>query len=453
MAEKNKYDLAIERIEELVTQEYPESKSNIIRILARDGGLSERDFSTVISFMTDMSARKYISRRKMQAAYKYLIEQAELNIGGAVDISGYDNQSSFSKEFSLQFNMTPKDAFQKKDRSFLEEPLYISKLPTERAAVENTLEAREEENVLFDEEYDRRQITPKGASKKKKRSISKEPLYGTKLPAERAAVENTPEAREEENILFGEEYCRCRELKEAFDLQALYDLDDGCSNIAYEYAKNEGIPLEDAFEYIDRLWSKEPIDHQQLQELVDDPAFAYCYLSMSSVDNEPSYDLAYNAMFRLEPNVSDIRTLAPQVIDLYAHANCALSFAQRAWDYYNANKNEWHDQSAWECYMRLLLENWTIEDAFDECISASKKELERFLEQERRFQSSEHYGAIEARMQEMDEYYDEYEAWATENMGCGTIHERFEKEYDTDNYHYELSDEDTPSEEKPFLLE
>ena len=124
MNAKEKFESLIEKIEDMVTSDSDNSAKNIAVEVSNMNYLSYRETSVIFSYLTGYSSLlDYIRERKMMASYKMLISCPILNIEAAVVVSGYDNQSSFSKKFKEQFEETPSEAFSKKDQSKLLPPL------------------------------------------------------------------------------------------------------------------------------------------------------------------------------------------------------------------------------------------------------------------------------------------------------------------------------------------
>ena len=121
-----KYNHAIELIEELVADRNYTTQDIGVKV-ASENGTSLRDMSNIFRFMADMTLYSYVSGRRMNAAYYYLINPDNGNgsILEAVDISGYSDQPSFTKAFKKKYNLTPREAQKLRDRSKLEPPLTL----------------------------------------------------------------------------------------------------------------------------------------------------------------------------------------------------------------------------------------------------------------------------------------------------------------------------------------
>ena len=119
-----KYNHAIALIEELVADRSYTTQDIGVKV-ALENGTSLRDMSNVFRFMADTTLYSYVSRRRLNAAYHYLItpDNGNSSILEAVDISGYSDQPSFTKAFKKKYNLTPREAQKLRDSSKLEPPL------------------------------------------------------------------------------------------------------------------------------------------------------------------------------------------------------------------------------------------------------------------------------------------------------------------------------------------
>lgn len=118
-----RFNSMINMIENAVFSEKSLKATEIKMETAQYCGLSLRDLNTVFTYLTDSSLLEYIKGRQIMAAYSVIISMKQFDIEKAIDISGYDNQSSFGKRFKEVFGMSPKSAFRKKDKTKLVGPL------------------------------------------------------------------------------------------------------------------------------------------------------------------------------------------------------------------------------------------------------------------------------------------------------------------------------------------
>lgn len=189
---KERFDIIITEIENKATEPYGIKAINIAEDICQNLYINIRDFNAIFKFLTDMSPLDYIRERKMMAAYKIIIEETEYNPDPAIEVSGLENQQSFGKKFKETFNITPKEAFEIKDDTLYTVPLSWDTIST---------------NVL----------------------------------------ENVNERFETEEIKFGIERTQYNKIMEALDYQALYNLNDIQSEIAFQISKNDNKSLKEAF--------------------------------------------------------------------------------------------------------------------------------------------------------------------------------------------------------------
>ena len=113
MNPKEKYNSIIEMIEDCV-QQRDEFDTDLIYHLARKNYMDIRDLTALFKFMLDETVKQYFVKRKLMASYKFIVESEKLDISTAINISGYDNHSSFNKSFKSVFGTTPKEAYKEK---------------------------------------------------------------------------------------------------------------------------------------------------------------------------------------------------------------------------------------------------------------------------------------------------------------------------------------------------
>lgn len=131
MNAKEKFDQLTDAVEKYVYTEGAPEIRKIAELLARRYAVGVRELNNSFVFLTGRSLYDYIRERKMMAAYKLLITAPLFNVEKAIDVSGYDNQSSFSKEFRKRFDLTPKEAFLRKDESLEIPPLNWERISDE----------------------------------------------------------------------------------------------------------------------------------------------------------------------------------------------------------------------------------------------------------------------------------------------------------------------------------
>lgn len=99
---KSNFNTMMNEIDNMILCRESLSSTDIKASIALNSGLSNRDLNTIFTYLTGRSLKDYITERQMMAAYKDIIEMREFNIDAAIILTGYDNQSSFTKKFILQ---------------------------------------------------------------------------------------------------------------------------------------------------------------------------------------------------------------------------------------------------------------------------------------------------------------------------------------------------------------
>lgn len=91
--------------------------------VAKENAISPRDLSAIFSFLTGSTLHGYIDNRKMNEAYRIIIQDQSKNpkytVQKAIDISGYGDQPAFIKKFKKSFGKTPVQAYREKDPALL----------------------------------------------------------------------------------------------------------------------------------------------------------------------------------------------------------------------------------------------------------------------------------------------------------------------------------------------
>ena len=196
MTTKEKFGKMITTIEENLDSclNYRE----IAEIICSDNFISFRDMDAIFKYLMDYSLSGYIKERKMMYACWELIDGC--SIEEAVEYSGYDNQSSFSKKFKEVFATSPKEAQKSADKSIIK-PM-----------------------VKWDD-------------------LSMD--FGKQTAFEEAETSDT--------FKFGLSLKQYKLISEAENLQVLYEFNDVQSDVAFEIATEENVPLRLAFDYIEYI--------------------------------------------------------------------------------------------------------------------------------------------------------------------------------------------------------
>lgn len=199
MNAREKFEKIVAKVELYASEQYREKDIDIAKMIAKDMLMGIRELSEVFKFLTGDSLISYIKERKMIVAYESLICNDDLNIEMAIDISGLGNHSSFATKFKVFFGMTPTEAFDKKDKSKISEPLSWSDISSSNL------------DSLIDKSTD----------------------------------------EEGSNVIFGIKAEQYNKIVEAQEYQALYDLNAFQSEIAFKIAKKDGVSLKEAFQLVD----------------------------------------------------------------------------------------------------------------------------------------------------------------------------------------------------------
>lgn len=200
MRADEKFNQTIESIEDLIRNTELNTK-NIADMAARQSGLATRDLSTVFSYLMDNTLNNYITMRRLNAAYRFLIESPDRMIAPAVEISGYADQPTFTKAFKKQFGITPKEAFEQKDPSRYLDPITWDRLSNDSSS-----------QMIWKEDDEVKELT----------------VFGVKISDY-------------------EKISRVNELESFYGLPRMF------SEYAYEVSEKTGRTLEDGFRYAQSL--------------------------------------------------------------------------------------------------------------------------------------------------------------------------------------------------------
>lgn len=132
MIVQDRYNRIINSIEEQVTgrsdsEWIPAEKTTDIIAKALEAGecedISFRSLDNVFKFMVGMTAAQYVDHRRMMNIYDHLLQQETYDFMTIVNLSGMSEKALY-KKFKAFFNMTPKEAYEKKLTMFYKEPAY-----------------------------------------------------------------------------------------------------------------------------------------------------------------------------------------------------------------------------------------------------------------------------------------------------------------------------------------
>lgn len=195
---KDKFNADIELIEKRAHWEDELTSREIAEEIAQQNGLGYRDMNTIFTYLVGCSLLDYVRERRMMASYQEAISSPRLESEILCALSGYESQSTFINKFKERFDMTPSEAFEKKDETKLTKPKTWEVISKEN---------KKEDNVV--------EIHPKVETR------------------------------------FGVEIGHYRRMMEAIDLKELYEFNDVQSEIAFELAqKYQNVPMKKIFEYV-----------------------------------------------------------------------------------------------------------------------------------------------------------------------------------------------------------
>lgn len=196
---KGRFNNMTEQIEEIIENGYCLKARDVAKKIVASQFISFRDLNTIFQYLTGYSLLDYIRERQMMKAYSMLISIPMFDVEMAISVSGYDNQSSFSKKFKECYGVTPKEAFLGKDENKLK--------PATKWDMLSAINAKAVESAV-----------PK-----------------------------------HEDVKFGVPKDKYLKLIEAADYQALYEFDDIKSEVAFKISEEINAPLKQAFDFVDEF--------------------------------------------------------------------------------------------------------------------------------------------------------------------------------------------------------
>lgn len=128
-----KYNCIISTIEEAIAQTESEDidPKNISDYAFEKAGLEEvdeRGRNEIFKFLLGETISQYIMRRLIMLSYKVLMAQIEYDSEEIKRIVGVSSDSALYKKYKEYFNMTPKEAFDRKIGIYYEPPRYWTEL-------------------------------------------------------------------------------------------------------------------------------------------------------------------------------------------------------------------------------------------------------------------------------------------------------------------------------------
>jgi len=366
MDARSTYDRIIAEIEEKANDRNIE-KSKILYSVARTNGISEVDLNIILRFMTGKTAINYISSRKMMAAYRIIIESKNRKNSAAVDISGLGADSSFDKKFRAIFNMTPSEAFRKKDRSLLESA------PTWEILSGNTLRSfaeQTEDEAKMQHVPHTRETFLEEVRVSMKNPDMRELILGI---VNRANMPGLEAGQGAAHTVFGIPEAKYKIIKRILDLQGVYDLPEMYGELVYELSEKYGYSLEDGFRYAASLYdyggnymdTDEPAADQDPENELRADAFDR-YLLHMFFKHGISVSAAMELVDRLPLCRKKIIEEDPDLLRAYCLCgDIDYNYFKRAYEYYERNKTDKHSAEDFCHYLDRLHTGIPFEVAFE----------------------------------------------------------------------------------------
>lgn len=384
MNAKERYDKLIEAIEDKASNPFM-SAQEIADFIADEQIMSLRDINTIMKFLAETSAIKYITRRKIMAAYRYLISSKKPDIQEAVAIAGRGTHSSLNRDFSEIFGLTPTEAIRSKDRALLELPLTWDAISCDRMSRFDAAEEVEEMDKLS--------------------------VFG----------------------ISSEQYAK---VMEASDLADLYGLDREKSNLAFELSEELSQPLKDTFRYVNELneycAGTETIEtadgklvdgdfHMEtMVEEAHDASLQFLFFSCGL-----PLDLALEVADRICVSDEELVRFDPELIAQYAYTtDMSFSYFFAAYDYYKTHADNSYDEDNLDYYVELICQGLPKEEAFAMIIPFGDFDMDDAVPSDEEQEEEWQHTAF-------DRMADEETAWRNR---------RIDIEYDPDNIAYEIDE-------------
>ena len=392
MNAKERYNKTIQEIEELASDPYM-SPQEIAETVARDNALIVRDMVAVFKYLTGGTLRSYISERKMMASYRFLLQQKSRDIGHALEIAGYADQSGYTKAFSAQFGMSPGEAYKRQDHSLFTGPLTWDLISAE---ADPSLPGKEESPAM------------------------------------------------PETMRFGIPEAQYVKASEAMELTAFYDFTPLISQFAFDLSEKIGRPLKDTFRFVDSF--RDYVE--QHSEAAEDPdAPAGTLITQEQLLHSYGESEFYQKMF-FERGISadtisyfqmmhdateeELLDCDPEMLAAFSETyDMSFHFFMRAWRAYMEYTDGVYDPCQFDSFLEKLDSRMPIEDALETMESDwSLDEITDAIHE-----------TVDPRDTELDLYYADIDA-TLRRAYTSWDGSRIDEEPDMDNYGYE---DDEPS--------
>ncbi|MBP3210767.1 MAG: helix-turn-helix transcriptional regulator [Oscillospiraceae bacterium] len=366
-----KFKSIIDTIEEHASDEHT-SSSDIGILVAKKNGRSVRDMSTIFSYLTDTALSKYISVRKLNAAYRSLIGDA-ISKAQAAGIAGYADQSAFSTAFKKQFGITPGAAQKSRNLSLLSPPLTWAELSGDLTS-ESIIQ--EENNVG--------------------------------------------------NLIFGVSQVSFEKIEKMLGLESFYGFKRMFSRYAFDLSEQTGYSIEDCFNYVESLreydgggdfdqgYEDDLTPDERLRECGDNKRYQQLFFTRG-ISVQMSASLLEEHFVKLE----EILSCDPDAIRYFpgfeSGIDISFSYYIRAYSYYVEHFSIDKTEETFEDYLDLITAGYPIEKAFATVYASAAVEedinndnLSDNVDLELKFSDLERYRQIEREAAEEAKWHDRH---------------------------------------------
>ena len=389
MNAKEKYDNVINLIEDQILEAESLKPIDIATSITKNIGIALRDLASVFLFFTDNSLISYIRDRQLMAAYRIIIDSKEFIISDAISFTGYSDQPTFTKAFRKLFDMTPKEAWNLKDDSKIKPPLFWDNISTS----ENKRDKAEEDDMKIVE------------------------IFGMK-PEKFAA------------------------LTEALALKTIYGFDQQQCEMAVDLARRYKTPLKEAFSFVDDFYinslevllSMAVLGNEPGDLNIIDKSFVLCSQLGLSIDQTLILINDFRSVGQ------DVENIKFWILDLYLKYGRDYLGINRYWEiitYIGGNSDQYEPSQADINDLIRVID--TMANPTND-INTPEQAIEFWEEEETEMEKM-----IAADMSDFrslqDRIEDEYPSVWEQDEGDPSQYERFDKEYDMDNYGFEMKDE------------
>lgn len=343
MTVNEKFDKLFALIEQKI--KFTDKSSSVIaEEIAQEFGLSMRDLSNFFTFISDQTLISYIKERKMMAAYESILNSEKYDADKAVELSGLADQPAFNKRFKIVFDLTPTEAFEKKDSNLLKVKLSWDSLQ----------EMRISSNAI--------------------------------------------------KTIFGIDRLKFNEIKEIIGLQDEFNFDELQSEIAYYIYKFYDVPLKAAFRFVGEYHYNENVEEELAKEIediceffnlpteyifateeeaipilsreeflntrikgdIDDPEIRYVYFQG---DMDSIYTV-YNVIDKLhKAGEKDVTQVDIDVVNICAYDEIHVGYCKKAVKYFKERATDKYGEEAFDEYIESILRNVPIETAFENILN------------------------------------------------------------------------------------